>query len=285
MSASPEKPIAKTAVLIFHGMGQQVPYETVANLAHSVAAHWPEAGTEHKFAIESVPRLDGRPASAERGMVARVRLETGGADAAGSEAVDFFESYWAPITEGKVGLIDSVSFLLGAGCKGILLSRGGAFNRVFWKSARRFNVARTGQIVQLIAAAGMIAALFVLGLAMVFLLLSHVLQHFGQALLVGMPVQGGRDWSLIAGMFDRDLFRVLQGETLFFLRSLVFLSIAPGIFLMGRACKGGWGKAVPAGLGIVFLGYHLLAALFVSAGWRPGGDIGRFFQSAGLSQA
>jgi hypothetical protein len=278
-----ERPEARTAVLIFHGMGQQVPYETVADLAYRVAERWPEAGARRKFVIDAVPLRDGTPGPKD-GTMARVRLETGEGGADDAKAVDFYESYWAPITEGKVGLFDSLSFLLSAGFKGILQSRKGSFDRVFWRSSRRFNLNAMAIAVQLAVAAALIAAVSVLGASLLFLLISHVFQHLGLALLDGASNPEVRDWSLISRMFDRDLFRILQGELLFFLRCAIFLLAVPATPLLFRWCNRGGGIAVLSAAGIAFLVYHVASALVVLWGLGLGESASRFFQAAGLKR-
>jgi hypothetical protein len=284
MPQAQERPDARTAVLIFHGMGQQVPYETMADLAYRVAERWPEAGAHRKFVIETVPRRDGSPKPKD-GTMARVRLEAGKDGPGDGKAIDFYESYWAPITEGKVGLFDSLSFLLSSGFRGILQSRKGSFDRVFWRSSRRFNLNGLKDAAYLTMAAALIAAVSMLGVSLLFLLVSHVFQHLGIVLLGGASNPEAWDWSLIAGMFDRDLFRILQGELLFFMRCAIFLLIFPAIPPLFKSLRRGGGIAVASAAGIAFLVYHLASALIVWQGLDFGENANLFFQAAGLSRS
>lgn len=105
----PEKrPVPRTAVLVAHGMGQQVPFETIDGLARRLRDS-PEDAVQVGF-------LTG-----EGDPLPRAELTVGG------QPVDIYEVYWAPVTQGKVLLKDVVNFLLGAAWRGLVNtgSRGG----------------------------------------------------------------------------------------------------------------------------------------------------------------
>jgi len=100
-----------TAVLVCHGMGKQVPFETVDMVARALQeaerihhTNRPEANA----AIVEAPTQGGG-----RMHLSRVEMElTGG-------TVHLFEAYWAPLTEGRVRLSDVFWFLVDGGLNGL----------------------------------------------------------------------------------------------------------------------------------------------------------------------
>jgi hypothetical protein len=125
------------AIIVNHGMGQQVPYETIEGVAKAV---WRKAGQ-----IGSPP------------LICRVRLGTGGKDDVetelvraeiqvqhGQQTVDvhIYESYWAPLTEGKVLLKDVMSFLFDAGKNGFWNTGAGIFQRWMFGKEQPFPFSR-----------------------------------------------------------------------------------------------------------------------------------------------
>ncbi|MEA3191447.1 MAG: hypothetical protein QOD77_2029 [Thermoplasmata archaeon] len=109
--ATVPKPRPPRAVFVVHGMGQQVPFETL-DLVYQ--------GLQH----EETARGDGPPALLTPKPVEEViagtkvrRLEvTLAAGTPQERQVHLYEGYWAPLTEGRVTLRDVVAFLAsGAG--------------------------------------------------------------------------------------------------------------------------------------------------------------------------
>src|SRR5271154_278956 len=106
----------RVAVIVTHGMGQQVPFETIEGVAQAI---WRKAGDP-----------------ANQPMIRSVRLGTAGKDAAEPEIVraelvcadaekkpfhtHIYECYWAPITAGKVNVKDVINFLFDSGWQGLL---------------------------------------------------------------------------------------------------------------------------------------------------------------------
>ena len=110
----------RVAIIVNHGMGQQVPYETIDGVAQAI---WRGIGEPQ------------RGVATPRSLIRRVRLGTQGKDEVedelvraeiqiqhGGEILDvhIYESYWAPLTEGKVSLKDVMTFLFDAGWNGFL---------------------------------------------------------------------------------------------------------------------------------------------------------------------
>src|SRR6187399_2058910 len=116
---APAKP--RIAVFVAHGMGQQVPFETLDNIAEGLA--------------RAAGRHSGTPVSGIRARTVQIddiktqRTEFDMKDAAGADVeVHVYEAYWAPFTEGQINLRDVMSFLIRAGLNG-LLNCGSTFQR------------------------------------------------------------------------------------------------------------------------------------------------------------
>lgn len=119
----------RVAFLVTHGMGQQVPFETLSALGQALI-------TEH---AKRHPAAGG--GSGMQANVRRVRLtSTEGApelsrveivlptDAGKSVEAHIYESYWAPFTEGQISFLETASFLYSAGLNGIL-----TYIRAWWR--------------------------------------------------------------------------------------------------------------------------------------------------------
>ncbi|MEM7260876.1 MAG: hypothetical protein AAF488_02735 [Planctomycetota bacterium] len=113
---------ARTAILIVHGMGQQLPFGTLDGLVRGLRNI--DALEDHTAVRQVRLRGDG---VADRDLP---RVEATLRDASGENhrPVHFYEGYWAPITEGQVTLRDVMSFLFSAGING-LRNASGAFTR------------------------------------------------------------------------------------------------------------------------------------------------------------
>jgi hypothetical protein len=113
MAVSPPSATKKRAVWIVHGMGQQVPYETLEQLAEGLIGE-----AEH-----SSPGVQIKPLFREvrvgETVLQRVELTfpRAGAD---PQEVHLYECYWAPMTEGAVQLRDVVRFLWDGGGRGLI---------------------------------------------------------------------------------------------------------------------------------------------------------------------
>jgi hypothetical protein len=108
----------KRAVWVVHGMGQQIPFETLDSLANGLLDVLPGQ--------QVTPRL--RTVKIADQVLQRVELDVDGInkDNAGKPLKQYelhlYETYWAPKTEGVAQLTDVVSFLWDGGLRGILNS-------------------------------------------------------------------------------------------------------------------------------------------------------------------
>lgn len=103
----------KRAVWIVHGMGQQVPFETLEQLAEGLIS-----AAEHSNPPASAPPPKFREVRVGNTVLQRVELALPrpGTDL---QEVHLYECYWAPKTEGAVKLSDVVSFLWDGGTSGL----------------------------------------------------------------------------------------------------------------------------------------------------------------------
>jgi hypothetical protein len=130
-------PVNRIAILVAHGMGQQVPYETIDGVAQA-AARGVEAGggTVSKSVIRSV-RLGTQGRDDVEPELVRAEMQI--RESTGKEYdVHIFEAYWAPITEGKVSATDVVKFLFDAGWNGIKNTTARTYRRWMFGAEQQF---------------------------------------------------------------------------------------------------------------------------------------------------
>ena len=110
------------AVLVCHGMGQQVRYETISSIASAIqTAALEDGGRAEEITVHLSQANDD--------FLARAELRWTDQQAASHE-VHVYEAYWAPVTEGKVTYWDTIKFLLRAAYNGLRYSLfGGTFQR------------------------------------------------------------------------------------------------------------------------------------------------------------
>ena len=94
------------AVLVCHGMGQQVRYETISAVANAIRIEAvAEGGKVDPVEVHLSKENDAFLARAELNWQDSVQVE---------HCVHVYEAYWAPLTEGKVSCWDTLKFLFGA---------------------------------------------------------------------------------------------------------------------------------------------------------------------------
>lgn len=114
------------AVFVAHGMGQQVPFETIADVARGLCT-----------AIEAEGgKVAGRTARTVRvGCEVVQRLEL---TFDNEPPIHVYEGYWAPLTEGVIGLWQVVRFLVSGGLNAI--RSGGKLFRFMFGKSREFHI-------------------------------------------------------------------------------------------------------------------------------------------------
>ena len=114
----PEAAGARTslyAVFLTHGMGQQIPFQTIDHVATSLRAldvgrgnpEWKPIGRTTRSGENRLTRIE-----------LRLRSNTKPVE------VHLYEGYWAPLTEGRITARNVIGFLAGAGLNGLRHTKG-----------------------------------------------------------------------------------------------------------------------------------------------------------------
>ena len=121
---APIKP-APIAVFVAHGMGQQIPFETLDTVVHALHDAQLRAGFDPApVKVRQLQYGDQRVPRAETTL-----RRSQGAD----QEVHLYEGYWAPLTEGRISLWETFVFLLGAAWTGIRNSRHPRWRVLPWR--------------------------------------------------------------------------------------------------------------------------------------------------------
>ena len=128
----------RIAVLVCHGMGQQVQFETLDAVVREVRETALRCGTlvsKEEGVGVSIHPDEGR-------FVARAELNLKRKDQNDSRReVHFYEAYWAPLTEGRVTLRESLTFLVDAGRRGLNFAfADGVFDRWMFGGRQEFEI-------------------------------------------------------------------------------------------------------------------------------------------------
>jgi hypothetical protein len=118
----PGRPKQKHAVWAIHGMGQQVPFETLDSLATGILKVADELGarmTDRGPRVTVVKFAASGPGAKEQ-VVQRVEIDLQDKnDPARVCELHLYEAYWAPFTEGAAKLSDVISFFFNGAMRGI----------------------------------------------------------------------------------------------------------------------------------------------------------------------
>ncbi len=105
----------RIAIFVAHGMGQQIPFETLDAIAESLRAYDAAlTGRRDKPASNTIKTGSDQ-------WLQRVELKL----KSGTSQIEahVYEGYWAPLTEGRITLRQVMSFLAGAGSNGLKIAR------------------------------------------------------------------------------------------------------------------------------------------------------------------
>jgi len=128
------------AMIVCHGMGQQVPFETLSEVANTICrAH----GTSHDRSAAVTLRLV-RIGGDER-LLPRAEIEL--SEPGRTRTVHLYEAYWAPLTEGVIGYVETARFLLGAGLSGIVAAWRRRFDRWMFGGVKWLPVKRNTRLL------------------------------------------------------------------------------------------------------------------------------------------
>ncbi|GAB3858070.1 hypothetical protein GCM10028822_32780 [Hymenobacter terrigena] len=163
------KPIA---VLICHGMGQQVPFETLSSLAERL--HDPQAPAPLVRHVRFTDPAD--PKQEEWLPRAEIQVATA---RNGTRQVHVYEVYWAPLTESRISLTEVVNFLGAAGTRGLWQCRHRFQRWVFGQEQVYDRPLRTP--LSLLVALGVVASLVVINTVLMLVAGAHAVGLIGQA--------------------------------------------------------------------------------------------------------
>ncbi len=143
-----------TAVLVFHGIGEEVRFETLSRAASLILKEAEERGaTRISVEIRSVTKD-----AACDGLEVRSELKWTESDGTERE-VHVYEAYWAPLTVGQISYVETIRFLLAAGwngLRGVFFSGGfGSFRRWLFGGLKKLK-ATMGTLPLLVALVAMI---------------------------------------------------------------------------------------------------------------------------------
>jgi hypothetical protein len=182
---------APSAVLVFHGMGQQVRFETLSNLASAILDEAEARGGKVTgLQIHLAPKGD-TPGSFQ------ARAEIAWADKdKNKHAAHVYEAYWAPLTAGKVSYWETIKFLLAAGWNGLrcsLQKPRWSFDRWVFGGFKSMRITRGTPL-------GLLLTLLVLGFTV------GVIAMGGSALAAvakgaSSPGSGGLVWTVLNTMY------------------------------------------------------------------------------------
>jgi hypothetical protein len=129
------------AMIVCHGMGQQVPFETLDAVATAIAdEHMTECGTANNFqcSVDVVLRFV-RPTNSDKFIPrAEITLKQEGNPV--DKTVHLYEAYWAPLTEGAISYTQTVGLLLGAGLNGLKEGSKHIFSRWMFGSEKNLPI-------------------------------------------------------------------------------------------------------------------------------------------------
>jgi hypothetical protein len=172
----------KVAILVCHGMGQQVPFENIDLVASALVER------------DVHPRADGGcealpPTSRVRFVqLGTQRLARAEVTLSGKRptVAHVYEAYWAPLTEGRVGAMYVTLFLLQAAFRGFQYTLRGSFDRWVFGGMRKFSFQRRTilwlAIAFLVVLAGLLAYT-----ALAYVVLVKVLGFFVAERALGLP--------------------------------------------------------------------------------------------------
>jgi hypothetical protein len=164
------------AVIVNHGMGQQVPYETMESVALAIERGVRGHAKTFKPLVRNV-RLGTEGKNETETELVRVELQFEMEEKIYD--VHIYESYWAPLTEGKVTLKDVVAFLWGAGLNGIHNTDSGTFKRWLFGSQREFKLPRPWLYVLLFSIMLVLASLTLMNGVLTAAAASHAIAGSG----------------------------------------------------------------------------------------------------------
>jgi len=241
-AASTPNTVERVAIVVAHGMGQQVPFETLEGVASAVRS---AAGTSvpitTRFVAASGANADAREAGAGT-LIPRAELTLGTAE------VHLYEIYWAPLTEGRVGVGDVMSFLWSAIVNAVRHGFRTGYQRVMFSQTVTFP-ASTLSVWAIFGLGAVLAALSVL-----------------VAMATAVGSAGVLNWS--PASWATPTLVAITTVDLLVIEALIFLSLALAIGIPGLYRKNGLARAIPP-LAIKAVAWAFVAFAVVVIGAAP----------------
>jgi hypothetical protein len=169
----------RTAVIVAHGMGQQIRYETIDMVADLIrACEKNSTGRDQKINTRHVQIGEERLGRAEIKVT----------DVSGDRDVHIYETYWAPLTESKINLWSILVFMVESGLRGLDLSLSGKFEHWLFDDWRTFRAPKKwvfGYAVVLLVFLGLVVInATIISVAAVKLIVGHEIGWLTDALFV-----------------------------------------------------------------------------------------------------
>jgi len=160
----------RIAVLIVHGMGQQVPFQTISQLMQGILTKHEALNPNNALPPNVTVNLAKLTSSSDAPVLMRAECRLSEKQADGKpdkiRNVHVFEGYWAPLTEGEITFLEVISRLYRAGWNGIRARlKASTFGRWMFNGSRPMNI-KTGTLSLLLL------TLLILSLVVPLLLLS-----------------------------------------------------------------------------------------------------------------
>ena len=177
---------AGTALIVFHGIGQQREFETLTSVAEALNA---KAGSEAAVAAGIGP--------GDRSLLSYATLTLD------HDKVDLFEAYWSPWTKGKVNILQVIRFLFAAGWRGlqIYLFQGRSFKRYLFGRSETMRVPIKTPLI-LLALLAFIIALIVVSFAYLWVGFGYDVMFLGIRLFDQCLLRDLRTWLYFSTIID-----------------------------------------------------------------------------------
>lgn len=108
-----------SGVLVFHGIGEEVRFETLGRAASMILVEAEQRGaSDISVVIRSVPKDKAASALDVRAELTWTEIDPN-TQASVKRQVHVYEAYWAPLTAGKVTYFETLGFLVSAGWNGL----------------------------------------------------------------------------------------------------------------------------------------------------------------------
>ena len=127
-TATRESDTDAVAILVCHGMGQQVPFETIDGVARLL----------RRATLGPPPAITTQMVRTGSSYLAQAALSL--SHEGRSRDVHIYEASWAPLTAGQVSLKDVVAFLLRAAADGLIRNNPLRFRRLMFGSWQNFRI-------------------------------------------------------------------------------------------------------------------------------------------------